>query len=90
MANDAATRAATSDAPPLDVDRGRGAPQPRASLASRQLGWDLEDADGDGRSDTVVLEVVTRPPRFLPASLGGVAGLDEIRRTVRVRTEALR
>jgi hypothetical protein len=49
--------------------------------------WDLEDADDDGEPDTVVLEVVTQPPRFIPRSIGGSIGLDEVRRTVRVRTE---
>ena len=37
--------------------------------------------------DTVVLEVVARPPRFIPPSIGGAIGLDEVRRTVRVRIE---
>jgi len=90
VANDAATRASTSDAPPLEAIEAEARRNLGDIGAPATFGWDLEDADGDGRSDTVVLEVVTRPPRFLPASLGGVAGLDEIRRTVRVRTEALR
>jgi hypothetical protein len=34
-----------------------------------------------------VLEVIARPARFLPRSIGGAVGLDEIRRTVRIRLE---
>jgi hypothetical protein len=49
--------------------------------------WDVDDADGDGTPDTVVLEIVARPPRLIPPSVGGSIGLDEVRRTVRVRTE---
>ena len=31
--------------------------------------------------------VVATPPRFIPPSIGGSIGLDEVRRVVRVRTE---
>ena len=48
-----------------------------------------DDTDGDGETDTVVFEVVAHPPRFLPRAFGGAIGLDEIRRTVRVRAEQL-
>ena len=63
----------------------------RASLGEvgRQatFAWDVDDSDGDGAADTVVLEVVARPPRFIPSSVGGSIGLDEVRRVVRVRAE---
>ena len=87
VANDAATRAASADSPPLAVIEAEA----RASLG--QVGetatfeWDVDDADGDGTSDTVVLAVTARPPRFIPPSIGGSIGLDEVRRVVRVRTE---
>jgi hypothetical protein len=55
--------------------------------SSASFVWATDDSDGDGDDDTVVLEVVARPPRFLPASVGGAFGLDEIRRVVRVRSE---
>ena len=87
VANDAATRAASQDAPPLSAIEAEA----RASLGqvgeSASFVWDVDDADGDGMSDTVVLEVIARPPRFIPRSIGGSIGLDEVRRVVRVRTE---
>jgi hypothetical protein len=89
VANDAATRAAGADAPTLEVIEA----QARANLG--QVGdtatftWSEDDVDRDGTPDTVVLEVVARPPRFVPPSIGGAVGLDEIRRTVRVRIEAV-
>ena len=87
VANDAAVRAASADAPPLEVIEAEA----RRSLgevgASASFEWMTDDSDGDGLPDTVVLEVVARPPRFLPRSIGGAVGLDEIRRSVRVRTE---
>ncbi len=89
VANDAATRAASANAPPLelieaDARRSLGEVGARASFR-----WALDDTDGDGDDDTVVLEIVARPPRFIPPSVGGAIGLDEIRRTVRVRGEAV-
>jgi hypothetical protein len=87
VANDAATRAASGGAPPLQVIESEA----RRSLgevgSSATFTWDMEDTDDDGRADTVTLEVVARPPRFIPSSVGGAIGLDEIRRVVRVRTE---
>jgi hypothetical protein len=87
VANDAAQRAASLNAPPLSLIEAE---------ARRNLGhvgdtatfeWRVDDSDGDGVDDTVVLEVVARPPRFIPHSIGGSIGLDEVRRTVRVRAE---
>ena len=87
VANDAATRAATADAPPLAVIEAEA----RASLGevgkTASFTWDVDDTDGDGAADTVVLEVTAHPPRFIPPSIGGSIGLDEVRRVVRVRTE---
>ena len=87
VANDAATRAASGDAPPLSVIEAEA----RESLGdvgeTATFDWALDDSDGDGAMDTVVLEVAARPPRFIPPSVGGSIGLDEIRRVVRVRAE---
>ncbi len=87
VANDAATRAATRDAPPrraieADARAGLG----RAGDDAR-FTWGLDDADRDGRADTVVLTVEVRAPTFVPVSLGATRAGD-IRRTVRVRIEA--
>ena len=87
VANDAATRAASAAAPRLAVIEAEA----RASLGdigrAATFTWDLDDSDGDGTDDTVVLELVARPPRFIPSSVGGSVGLDEVRRVVRVRVE---
>jgi hypothetical protein len=87
VANDAATRAASAQAPPLPVIEAEA----RASLGAvgedATFEWALADTDADGVEDTVVLEVVATPPRFVPSSMGGAVGLGEVRRVVRVRTE---
>jgi hypothetical protein len=87
VANDAAVQAAAADAPPTATIEQRA----RASLGevgdTASFAWSADDADHDGQADTVVLEVVARPPRFVPGAIGGAIGLDEIRRTVRVRVE---
>lgn len=89
VANDAATRAASAEAPSVPQIEADA----RASLGevgrTAQFTWWEDDADGDGEPDTVVLEVVADPPRFIPASMGGTVGLDQIRRVVRVRREAV-
>jgi hypothetical protein len=89
VANDAAARAASRGAPPLELIEA----QARQSLGevgrSAVFAWSVDDANGDGDHDTVVLEVVARPPRLIPSSIGGAIGLDEVRRTVRVRIEAI-
>lgn len=88
VANDAVQRAATRDAPPLEIIEAEA----RANLG--QVGdratfrWHTEDADGDGGIDTVVLDVVATPPRLVPTSVGSAAGFGEVRRTVRARIEA--
>lgn len=89
VANDAATRAASAPDTPLDAIEAEA----RANLgevgADASFAWSTDDVDGDGEADTVVLEVIARPPRFIPASVGGAIGVEEIRRTVRVRIEAV-
>ena len=87
VANDAATRAASADAPPLAIIEAEARNNLGEVGESATFQWDLDDSDSDGAMDTVVLEVVARPPRFIPPSVGGSIGLDEIRRVVRVRAE---
>ncbi len=87
VVNDAGTRAASANAPPLEIIEA-DARQSLGEIGERaSFQWSVDDADGDGADDTVVLEVVARPPRFVPPSIGGAVGLDEIRRSVRVRRE---
>jgi hypothetical protein len=87
VANDAAVRAASADAPSLRVIEAEARQSLGEVGSSASFAWATDDADGDGEDDTLVLEVVARPPRFIPRSVGGAIGLDEIRRVVRVRSE---
>lgn len=52
-----------------------------------QLG--VVDDDGDGAPDVVVGRAVSRPPRVVPSSLGGMVGFEEIEVGVRVRIERM-
>ena len=90
VANDAATRAASADAPPLAVIEAEARDNLGEVGKTASFLWDVDDSDRDGAPDTVVLEVVARPPRFIPSSIGGSIGLDEVRRVVRVRSEEAR
>jgi hypothetical protein len=89
VASDAAHRAAARGAPPLTVIEAEA----RSNLGrvgdAADFRWDTDDSDRDGNPDTLVLEVVATPPRFVPRSLGGAMGIAEVRRTVRVRLEEL-
>ena len=89
VTNDAATRAAADGAPPLphieaDARRNLG-----AVGAGADFRWELDDTDGDGAADTVVLDVVAHPPRILPPGLGGLSGPAAIHRRARARLEGL-
>lgn len=90
VANDAAHRAASQPDSARDVIEAEA----RANLgdvgASARFSWDADDADGDGIVDTVVLEVVARPPRFLPPAFADQVGLTEITHTARARIEEFR
>ncbi len=90
VANDAAQRAATRAAPPLSIIEAEA----RAELGKigddATFTWTTDDANTDGQIDTIVLEVVAVPPRFVPESIGGAVGFGEVRRTVRVRSEEFR
>lgn len=87
VANDAAQRAAATGAPPIeDIESDA-----RANLGrvgdDAEFTWSLDDTDGDGIDDTVILRVIAVPPRLVPTSIGSAAGFGEIRRTVRARLE---
>lgn len=90
VANDAAQRAAAAGAPPFEVIESDA----RASLGrvgdDAEFTWTLDDTDGDGVDDTVVLQVIAAPPRLVPTSIGSATGFGDIRRTVRARLEAFR
>src|SRR3546814_11293154 len=69
IANDAVQRAAGAGAPSLEEIEADA----RNSLGrigqAAAFDWTSEDTDGDGIDDTVVLDLVVRPPRLVPASL---------------------
>jgi hypothetical protein len=90
--NDAASRAANGVAGEAelarladDAERSLGPMGERTTILLR-----LEDDDADGVPDAVVGSALADPPRFVPLPLGGVAGLDDIDVSVRVRIERFR
>jgi hypothetical protein len=51
---------------------------------------ELVDEDGDGLGDVVVGRAQAVPPRFVPPSIGGMIGFEQITAGVRVRVERVR
>jgi Flp pilus assembly protein TadG len=95
--HDAASRAAAGGAgtdPTDPADLARLSAQAEASLGAMGDHTDIElrlvDDDGDGTGDVVAGEAVSVPPRFVPRSVGGALGFEEIRASVRVRVERFR
>lgn len=93
--NDAANRAAAGGAGvPADLDRL--AAEAEASLGemgrrpSTVIELDMVDEDGDGLGDVVVGRARAVPPRFVPPSIGGMIGFEEITAGARVRVERVR
>lgn len=90
--NDAASRAANGRSTQVqlerladDAERSLGPMGQRTTIRLR-----LVDDDADGVPDVVAGSAVADPPRFVPPPLGGVAGLDDIDVSVRVRIERFR
>lgn len=90
--NDAASRAANGRSTQVqlerladDAERSLGPMGERTTIRLR-----LVDDDADGVPDVVAGSAVADPPRFVPPPLGGVAGLDDIDVSVRVRIERFR
>jgi hypothetical protein len=92
--NDAASRAANGPPSPGELDRL--ADDAEASLGemgrrpSTVIELDMVDEDGDGVGDIVEGHAVAVPPRFVPPSVGGMIGFEQISVSVRVRVERLR
>jgi hypothetical protein len=89
VTNDAVQRAATGGA-----DLGAIEAEARASLGevgrTAEFTWEQADADGDGATDTISLEVHAHPPRFLPRSIGDAVGLTDIDHSAVARLEEFR
>jgi hypothetical protein len=93
--HDAASRAATGGTDQADpVHLARLSDQAEASLGAMGERTDIRlrlvDDDGDGTGDVIAGEAVSVPPRFVPRSVGGMVGFEEIRASVRVRIERFR
>jgi hypothetical protein len=90
--NDAASRAANGAASEAELERLAGdAERSLGGMGDRTtIRLRLEDDDADGVPDVVAGSAVADPPRFVPPPLGGVAGLDDIDVSVRVRIERFR
>jgi Flp pilus assembly protein TadG len=85
--DDAASRAATGEVSAArlehlaaEAERSLGRMGDRTTITLRPV-----DDDGDGIADVIAGTAVADPPRFVPLSMGGVVGLDEITASVRVR-----
>jgi hypothetical protein len=90
--DDAASRAANGVAGEAelarladDAERSLGPMGGRTTILLR-----LEDDDADGVPDIVFGSALADPPRFVPPGLSGIAGLDDIDVSVRVRIERFR
>jgi hypothetical protein len=78
------------------ADLARLAEEAEASLGemgrrpSTVIELEALDEDGDGAADVVVGRARAVPPRFVPSSIGGMIGFEEITAGSRVRVERLR
>jgi len=90
--NDAASRAANGRATEAELARlADGAERSLGPMGDRTtILLRVEDDDADGVPDVVVGSALADPPRFVPPGLSGVAGLDDIDVSVRVRIERFR
>jgi hypothetical protein len=93
--NDAASRAAAgAGTTPADLEAL--AQEAEASLGemgrrpSTVIELELVDEDGDGTGDVIVGRARAVPPRFVPPSIGGMIGFEQVTAGVRVRVERLR
>ena len=93
--DDAASRAAAGGGS-SPAELARLADEARASLGemgqrpSTVIELELVDEDGDGLGDVVVGRAQAVPPRFVPRSIGGMIGFEQITAGVRVRVERVR
>jgi Flp pilus assembly protein TadG len=93
--DDATARAATGGGTGA-ADLARLTEEAEASLGemgrrpSTVIELEVVDEDGDGTADVVVGRARAVPPRFVPPSIGGMIGFEEITAGSRVRIERLR
>jgi len=94
--NDAASRAAAGGGTVTAAELDVLAAEAEASLGemgrqpSTVIELELVDEDGDGLGDVVVGRARAVPPRFVPPSMGGMIGFEQVTAGARVRVERLR
>lgn len=93
--NDAASRAAAgAGTTPADLEAlAREAEASLGEMGQRPstvIELELVDEDNDGLGDVIVGRAQAVPPRFVPPSVGGMIGFEEITAGVRVRVERVR
>jgi hypothetical protein len=94
--HDAAARAAGGGGGTGPAELARIAEEAEASLGeigrqpSTVIELELVDEDGDGVGDVIVGRARAVPPRFVPRSLGGMIGFEEVTAGARVRVERVR
>ena len=93
--NDAASRAAGGGGT-TPADLAQLAADAEASLGemgrrpSTVIELDAVDEDGDGLGDVIVGRARAVPPRFVPPSMGGMIGFEQVTAGVRIRIERVR
>jgi hypothetical protein len=93
---DAASRAAAGGQSTAPADLDRVAQEAEGSLGemgrrpSTVVQLEAVDEDGDGAADVIVGRARAVPPRFVPPSMGGMLGFEQITAGVRVRIERVR
>ena len=94
--NDATARAAAGGGATSPAELARLAEEAEGSLGeigrrpSTVIELELVDEDGDGAGDVVVGRARAVPPRFVPPSIGGMLGFEEITAGARMRVERVR
>jgi hypothetical protein len=94
--HDAAARAAGGGGGAGPAELAHIAEEAEASLGeigrqpSTVIELELVDEDGDGVGDVIVGRARAVPPRFVPRSLGGMIGFEEVTAGARVRVERVR
>jgi hypothetical protein len=92
---DAASRAAAGGgSAPADLERlardAEGSLGEMGRRPSTVLELQAVDEDGDGQVDAIVGRARAVPPRFVPPSIGGMIGFEQVTAGVRVRVERVR
>ena len=93
--NDAASRAAAgAGTSPADLEvLAREAEASLGEIGQRPstvIELELVDEDNDGLGDVIIGRAQAVPPRFVPPSVGGMIGFEQITAGVRVRVERVR